>query len=442
MKKSSIQKSTGTASWFLVFLVLHVSCFQNFYKVTTDKPATAEKVNALQNAQNYFILHYGDDAWSMRNITLNADEQTLNANLGTLPPDRLAYRTTIPTKPNRYYKQAKKNKPAIYPSVLDEVHIYLKDTVLDVSSGVISLQAIDRIDVYDPDKGATTASYVLGTLGATVAIVGLVVIIILLTKDSCPFVYVYNGETYVFAGEIYSGAIYGSLERDDYMLLPQIKSEQGFYYLNIANKLEEKQYTNLAELWRIEHPVDMKILPDHHGKIHSIMQPLTPERAYVHHRDVTPILSDVDLNLFMFDNQQSPNDINQLNLSFAKPAHAENAKLIVRAKNTFFGDYAFGEFTKYFGSAYPQWIESQRKASPDEHVQWMNDQGLLLKVYLETSNGWKFVDHFDLVGPMTERDLVMSIDLDDVNFRPRKSQAGSRIHALGNQLCGNRLQRD
>jgi hypothetical protein len=88
--------------------------------------------------------------------------------------------------------------------------------------------------------------------------------------------------------------------------------------------------------------------------------------------------------------------------------------LILNAKNSLWLDYIYGEFTKLFGTAYNRFAEQRKRVLPEKSIQWMLDQGLLLSIYLETGNGWKFLDYFDMVGPLAARDLVMPIDLSDV----------------------------
>ncbi len=43
-----------------------------------------------------------------------------------------------------------------------------------------------------------------------------------------------------------------------------------------------------------------------------------------------------------------------------------------------------------------------------------SSQGIPLSVYIETENGWQFVDYFNSVGPLASRDLVMPVDVSKV----------------------------
>ncbi len=58
------------------------------------------------------------------------------------------------------------------------------------------------------------------------------------SSGSCPYIYAYNGQSYVFNGDIYAGAIYPCLERHDYTRLNGMLAVDGKYRIKIANKLE------------------------------------------------------------------------------------------------------------------------------------------------------------------------------------------------------------
>ena len=88
------------------------------------------------------------------------------------------------------------------------------------------------------------------TVGAFVAFVA----IALATKQSCPFIYSWNGSEYVFDAEPYGGAVTRGLERDDYSELENLRAENGLYRLMVTNEVPETQYTNLMELQVVDHP--------------------------------------------------------------------------------------------------------------------------------------------------------------------------------------------
>ena len=106
--------------------------------------------------------------------------------------------------------------------------------------------------------------------------IAIVFLIALATKESCPFIYSFDGEKYVFDGEPYGGAICPALERTDYCLLENLKPFNNQYLLQLTNEVDETQYTNEFKLWVVDHPKGIRIVPDINGKLFTISNPLVP----------------------------------------------------------------------------------------------------------------------------------------------------------------------
>jgi hypothetical protein len=98
-------------------------------------------------------------------------------------------------------------------------------------------------------------------------------------------------------------------------------------------------------------------------------------------------------------------------MTFPAPGSSDTGKLVIKAGNSLWGDYTYGEFIKLFGNKYGAWIKKQRKEPPEKNNRWKLDQRFALMVYLETKTGWQFVDYFDLIGPLGARELIMPVDL-------------------------------
>jgi hypothetical protein len=244
-------------SWLLILALLNVNFGCTYYYYKVEKKPSIEKLDLLKESPNYLIIHQSDLAFHLSNVKVDQANQTMSGVLQVLPPEHLKYKDTKkrPGASNRYQKNST-SKVVGTPHVVNEVHIYVENLSLEENQQlVIPFTNIKRIEIYDRDIGAT----VLAVLG-TYAAVGLIVsIIILLTKSSCPFVYVNTGDEYAFAGEIYSGAIFKSLERDDYLLLPRTSTEA--IDINVANMLKEEQYVNQLSLLEVSHPEGTTVLP-------------------------------------------------------------------------------------------------------------------------------------------------------------------------------------
>lgn len=399
-------------SLFLIVVVMNsmVGCY--YYTYNSDSAPTMAKLDRLKNSPNYIIIHEADLAFNLTNVKVDQQGQSMSGVLKELSPDHRKYLETKahPGSSNRYKK---KTKGAVVgtPYVVNEVHFYVKDISLREGEEVtLPLTSIEKLEVYDPDTGATTASFIFGGIGIAMGTFTLIGIIILLTKSSCPFVYVNNGEEYVFAGEIYSGAIFESIERDDYLLLPSIKSDN-LLEIKVANKLKEQQFINQLGVMQVSHPVGTNVLPDRQGIMHLIKNPVAMTKAMVDDLDITALLQHHDSTQFAFNAETGEDYFNDVVLTFPKPAVTKEGHLVMHTKNSLWGDYLFGEFTKLFGSRYSSWIEKQNKKPTEETATWAVDQGLAMKVYVEVNNTWKLVDIVDLVGPLAYRDVVVPIDL-------------------------------
>src|SRR5690606_29255438 len=161
------------------------------------------------------------------------------------------------------------------------------------------------------------------------------------------------------------GAILQNLERDDYMPLPHLQPENGAYTLRITNELKEEQFSNLARLVVVDHPLNPSVLPDQKGQpqlLQDLQQPVHALSAGG--RDVKNHLLHTDKDFYFFDEPES--DQNGVQLRFEKPEAATKGKLVINAGNSVWFDWLFGEFTKKFGGAYDQWIEKQAALTGEE----------------------------------------------------------------------------
>ncbi|MEP6792783.1 MAG: hypothetical protein ABJB16_00540 [Saprospiraceae bacterium] len=411
LKIFSVRKYGPEISIFLLFafinLVIGCTSYFKINKSNTIAPLTAQ----IQNKSNYFIVHKGINAWHLKTIALNEEKKEITGSIEPLPVNHQNYERVNPKFNYHQYKPRFRNSD---PTI--EVHLYISEYDPGQDSLFsIPLSSIDKIEIYDKAIGQTTVSYVLGTFGAIAAVIVIIGVIAILTKSSCPFAYVNDGHAFMFTGELYGGAIYSSLERDDYMPLQGGNLTKGDYQVKISNELLERQYTNLAELIVVEHPDYSKVLMDKIGKIQTVSNAVSPSQAVSDDNInyVSTILSKDSSNYMFNDENASNKDLSNLTLSFKKPMNVNTGKLIINAKNSFWLDYIYGKFNEQFGTYFNEFSENQKKVPMQKINQWTRDQGIPLSVYVLTKEGWKFEDYFNVIGPLASRDMVMSLDLSD-----------------------------
>jgi hypothetical protein len=386
------------------FLFQLIAC--NYYRTRTENPASINNVYSLSKGK-IFILHQGPKTWLFTNPVLNGEE--LEGTLSEVPASQTNYVYADPGKSHRYRSTDQYN-------ALNRVHLYINEYRQEEGNQIaIPVSSIKRIDIVERDTGRTLASHVLTTIGVTFGVLVLISVIVLLTKSSCPFVYTHTGEGYEFTGEAYGGAIFAPLERHDFMPLPGIVPIENQYRLRITNELKERQYTNLAELWVVQHPEETKVLTDAKGNLHTFSDMQAPIQAQtITGESCLDQLIRKDSASYLFNEATPGNSLNEVILTFHKPVQATKGKLVLRAQNSLWLDYLFGEFTRQFGSLYNKWAAGQKKESFGKLSQWQQDQGIPLAVYLETPKGWKLVDNIESVGPLAARDLLVPIDLSGV----------------------------
>jgi hypothetical protein len=390
----------------IAMLNLIHSCY--YYKVTRSQTPPGPALVKYEGDKNFIILHQDTNVWHFTNII--AGEDSIRGMLSNLR-GHTKYKTTNPDMVNRYKKTANKDESG----VLNEVHIYTSYLAkLPFNEVSIPVKSVNKIEVYDPATGATVASWVFGTLGV---VVPAVVIIALLTKSSCPFIYINNGQTEKFIGEIYSGAIYPSLERQDYLPLPGPQPGLNKYSVRMTNEMHEIQHTNFIGLEVFDHPKGTKVLVDKYGKYQTVSNLHTPmEARNLKGEDVLDILQKEDSLLYLGDNtgkEQSNTD--GLILTFKRPPKTDHFKLVIRAKNSFWLDYVFTRFHELFGKEYNCWAEQQKKVSGEKMRNWNLEQNIPISVYVEKNGKWKFADYYNITGPMALKEDILSLDLPDSN---------------------------
>jgi hypothetical protein len=412
--KCSLQQFKNLFTAFFIITIL--SCCHNFYKATTTDTVnvaeTSNNINRLKEQNRFFVLRSGTKAYYMNAISLSADKRTLNAVLDTLPPHHRLHLKNG-RKGRMQYKKTTNDE-----AVLTEVHLYIpRDSSLHPGNYLLSLNQVQKIEVVEKDKQRTTGSYVIGAIGYTFGAFAVAAIIIAATKSSCPFVSAYTNNEFVLQGEIYGGAIYPQLARDDYMPLRMEPLADGTLQVKISNELQEKQYTDFADLLVITHQKNSKVLSDEKGNLYEIRQPETPVKAWTSNQPdvLTSVLKANDNSLVHFDDTLATDAGNYLITQFNKPADMKKAKLILSVKNSYWLDYLYGEMAKGFGSYYTTFIKKQHKTPVAQLLKWTKDQKLPLEVSIKTKTGWQKITDLTTIGPLATREIVVSLDLGNID---------------------------
>jgi len=389
------------------FLNLSVSC--SYYRsksIKTNSDNFASKYKSIKKKERYIVLHSGDETHHLSNLVLNEDSKEITATVSDVDQGHNLY----PLKENRTSRKYKKSKS----KKTYEIHFYTKEPISKNSSSGITIPFADisKVDIYKTD----TARVIFSAFGITLGTIVVLAIIIAAAKSSCPFIYIKEGDSFTFSGELYPGAILPTLERTDYLPLTNFIAQNGEYELKITNELLEIQHTDLAQLVVVNHSEDNEVLLDQNGNPHTLSKKENPKQVLIddYLMKIEPSLKKDDIS-YLFDHQSHKgDDNNNVVLTFDNPKNSNQAKLVLTAKNSYWLDLVYGKFNKQFGSYFNQFQKEQHKVPVEKNIQWRNEQGIPLSVYVKSDNEWVLVEKINPVGPMAFRDLVIPIDLKNI----------------------------
>lgn len=392
-------------SFILLATMLHVSVGCHYYKVNTFNDAQVGVSNI--SSDKYVIIHFQNDYFHLSNIYIDKERNIISGTKSyKISEEHVGHNSPNP-RTNRYHKKEE--------SPTTEAHIYVNAFEVNDSSGkdeiTINISDIEKLDIYDEEVGATIATYTFAAIGGVVVVLGIILLIALLTKSSCPFIYIHDGEKYVFYGETFGGAIAKNLERDDYLYLSHFQPKDGEYLLKITNELMERQYTDLAELMIVEHKPSSLVIPSQTGELYEFSNLISPLSAFSDNgTDVTTLTTSNDSVYYQFMDEQSESpDFSRLTLSFDNSSLSNEGKLLLTLKNSMWLDYVTERYFAQFGSYYEKFREERENVPAEEKIKWAKEQGMFLKVEQLTTNGWEEIDQLTPIGPLAPRTLALPL---------------------------------
>jgi len=298
----------------------------------------------------------------------------------------------------------------------------LRDGVISArvrgSDYTINLTDVNRLWVTRVQKSVVrtvglVAGIAAGALLVTAAIIAA-------TKQSCPFVYSWDGEKYWFDAEPYGGAITSGLERDDYSELEHLRASHGVYRLLLTNEVDETQFTNLMELWVVDAPAQARIVADEFGNLHHVMHPQPPIAATdLAGNDLLAWLRTTDRLIWEPPAVAASDGAlrDEITLTFPKPEDARTARLVVNAATGLWGSYMIKKMVELRGREAPAWLESLKPDSDELNAvhTWIAREDIYrLSMDVEEPDGWHTRGSLPPGGPLIAEDRVVLIDTSHV----------------------------
>ena len=416
---SFLKSSQRTIRVFSVLLsVLIVNLFSgcSYYRVkdvsTAGQKSHVAWLQEFNDAQKLIVLHQPGVSLQLQNAQIDESSYELKGIPVVLPAEHTYKRTPEIGRGYRYKRQSQ--------SPLNEVHLYIDNQITLTPGTPLSLPiaSVQKIGYSENDA----ARSVLSGVGIVVGTLALILIIVMLTKSSCPFIYAGDGEQWAFQGELYPGNIIESAQRANYLKLPDIVEKDGFYNIQITNELLEIQHTDEAVLEIVDHPHSVTVAMDPSGALHTISDPQAPFRAMADgHHDITQEVRAADEYLAAFNTPlQNADNTRKIDLWFEHQAQQTSGKLVLSLKNSLWLDYVMGKFYEQFGDFFPQFQENQQNNPPEKSYAWREDQSLPLSVYIDAGNGWELQHKVYAVGPLKFQEIALPVNLSGVGNEPLK----------------------
>jgi hypothetical protein len=283
----------------------------------------------------------------------------------------------------------------------------------------VSIDSVSEVWVQKTNVAATTFAVIGVAAAVAVAIVGIAAAL----KESCPFVYSWDGQRYVFDAEPLGGAICQGLERSEYSRLDYLKPDDGLYKLKFRNEVPETQYLNQVELLLIDHAPDKLIVPDTSGRFYIISDPINPAKAIDENgMDIRTFVEARD-GLF-WQTQMTESELKRtqdtrhhLTFEFPKPTGARQVRLIVNAGTAIWGSNMIREMLQMRGANVDQWYQAiNRHGLKALELFSFNLREEMYLMKLQVLKDGAFTECAIILGggPFVSEDRVINVDVHDI----------------------------
>lgn len=367
---------------------------------------------------NVFVTPSGQDIFQLNYFFYDRVARTVVGIYKEVDPELAARNYRYAPKMNRYTRE--KNGSIDGPGgLVYEIRIQANEVIFDGGAPgedvrvQIPIENIHRLDLLEHNE----ATGLWRKIGGGVAAVGAAVWTFFAFFWSCPFIYIQDGDTERFMGELFSGSVTENMARHDFMPLPGFEPVDGIYELRIANEMKERQYTDLAVLEAVEHPAGMEVLMTPEGTPILFAAPQLPLEAVTDQgTNCATLMAERDGIAYDFTDESADNeDFSSLSLAFDNPTGSDQAHVILHVKNTMWSGTMYEAFTSMFGGRYDDYVEHQRNRSAEQKTQWLKDQGQMLEVQLRRDGQWETVHWVNLPGPYAFRSEVVPLDLSNTS---------------------------
>jgi hypothetical protein len=265
------------------------------------------------------------------------------------------------------------------------------------------------LEVREVDTGGT----ILRIVGITSAVVAVTFLLVLMTKESCPIVYVDRGNGWELVGEAYAGAAFRSIQRDDLLPLPELgRSDQ--VQVRLRNEARETQYTDQVRLVLVDHDAGVRALSTFDNRIVLVGEAAKPQGAQDRRRgDQTQVLAERDDRLWETDPDMvavtAAHDLEDVLLAQFEFLEGRPVLELVAA-NTKWLDLVFGRFFAAMGDRLDGYLAAGNEPAAGSSIQrWREREGVDLIVEARVGHEWQQVAVVPTVGPIALREIAVPL---------------------------------
>jgi hypothetical protein len=274
----------------------------------------------------------------------------------------------------------------------------------------VDLRRVQSMQVQEVD-GAKTALATVGVIGGVLAAL---FIIVALTKESCPFVYVDRGEGFELVGEAYAGAAFHSTQRDDLLPLPALPG--GTVRVRFRNEARETQYTDRVELAFVDHAPGLRALSTFDGRAILVREAVPPaavrdlQGADVTERVATPDQKLWETDLVAVAAVPRPRLSEGLEAVFPAEGPRGPRVLEIVGGNTPWLDLVFGRFFAAMGGRLGKYVAAGNDLAAGPRIRrWREREGVDLTVEVLQRGSWLRVATVPTVGPAALRHIAVPL---------------------------------
>ncbi len=239
---------------------------------------------------------------------------------------------------------------------------------------------------------------------------------------SCPLVASFDGSGWVLDSETFGGAIFPAAQRTDWDNLDHAVETDGEYRIRVSNGLPETQHLDEVRLLVVDHPRGSRVVPDFFGGLHRLDGPRPPLDARdLDGNDATALVTAADDRPWLSNPfGRDPDDPGQvrdgLMLEFPRAPGLTRADLLVRVRNTPFGDWLQKRLLELPGTALDRWYEElDRSPAARGRLQKAMIREGMIRVEVAARDGWREGGFVWEVGPLVWKDVVVPLDLAGVD---------------------------